>query len=60
MIFDRIVGILSVITLLSAPVALSAAEPSKTAQAAAGVKEVIGHMGSCGDRPGNTLCEHPP
>jgi len=25
------------------------------AEAAAGVKEVIGHMGSCADRPGNTL-----
>src|SRR6185437_17167053 len=35
--------------------AARAADPSETAQAAAGVKEVIGHMGSCADRPGNTL-----
>ena len=32
-----------------------AADPPNAADAAAGVKEVIGHMGSCGDRPGNTL-----
>ena len=41
--------------LLSAPVVQPAAAPSEPAKAAAGVKEVIGHMGSCGDRPGNTL-----
>ena len=41
--------------LLSAPVVLPAAEPPESFKAAAGVKEVIGHMGSCGDRPGNTL-----
>ncbi len=29
--------------------------PFDAARAAAGVKEVIGHMGSCADRPGNTL-----
>lgn len=29
--------------------------PPNAAEAASGVKEVIGHMGSCGDRPGNTL-----
>lgn len=29
--------------------------PAPAPEAAAGVKEVIGHMGSCADRPGNTL-----
>jgi glycerophosphoryl diester phosphodiesterase len=33
----------------------SAPPDPPTADAAAGVKEVIGHMGSCADRPGNTL-----
>jgi hypothetical protein len=28
---------------------------SSSAEAAARVKEVIGHMGSCADRPGNTI-----
>lgn len=46
---------LAVIAFHFAPVHVPAAEPSSTAKAAAGVKEVIGHMGSCGDRPGNTL-----
>jgi glycerophosphoryl diester phosphodiesterase len=46
---------LAVIAFLSASVALPAAEPPEPEKAAAGVKEVIGHMGSCGDRPGNTL-----
>ncbi len=35
-----------------------AADPLDTAKAAAGVKEVIGHMGSAGDRPGNTLASY--
>ena len=46
---------LAAVAFLSAPVVVTAAEPSEPAKAAAGVKEVIGHMGSCGDRPGNTL-----
>src|SRR3954468_22894654 len=29
--------------------------PADPARAAARVREVIGHMGSCADRPGNTL-----
>jgi glycerophosphoryl diester phosphodiesterase len=34
----------------------AAGPPAPTpTEAAAGVKEVIGHMGSCADRPGNTL-----
>jgi glycerophosphoryl diester phosphodiesterase len=32
-----------------------AADPPDVAKAAAKVKEVIGHQGSCADRPGNTL-----
>ena len=32
-----------------------AADPPDVAKAAARVKEVIGHMGSCADRPGNTV-----
>lgn len=32
-----------------------AAEPPPPATAAAQVKEVVGHMGACADRPGNTL-----
>lgn len=46
---------LAAMALLSARVVLPAAEPTEPVKAAAGVKEVIGHMGSCGDRPGNTL-----
>jgi glycerophosphoryl diester phosphodiesterase len=46
---------LAIIAFFSAPAVLPAAEPSEPAKAAAEVKEVIGHMGSCGDRPGNTL-----
>jgi N-acetylneuraminate epimerase len=50
---------LSPVLLLTLAVASPAADrpptPAATATAAAGVKEVIGHMGSCGDRPGNTL-----
>lgn len=43
-------------TLLLVPVALApAAQPPDAAKAAARVKEVIGHMGSCADRPGNTV-----
>ena len=48
--FARLVAL----ALLSAPVILPAAPP-EPAKAAAGVKEVIGHMGSCFDRPGNTV-----
>src|SRR5678816_344788 len=33
----------------------AAADPPDAAKAAARVQEVIGHMGSCADRPGNTL-----
>jgi glycerophosphoryl diester phosphodiesterase len=46
----------AVMTFLSVSLVVSAAQPSsERAKAAAGVKEAIGHMGSCGDRPGNTL-----
>lgn len=41
--------------LLVVPAMANAADPPNTAQAAAKVKEVIGHMGSCADRPPNTL-----
>src|SRR6478672_7884440 len=37
--------------LLAAAAPPAPADPAR----AAGVKEVIGHMGSCADRPGNTL-----
>lgn len=44
--------------LLLSPALVPAAEPPvppESVKAAAGVKEVIGHMGSCADRPGNTV-----
>jgi glycerophosphoryl diester phosphodiesterase len=44
--------------LLVLPVLAPAADPPAppdTAKAAAKVKEIIGHQGSCADRPGNTL-----
>jgi glycerophosphoryl diester phosphodiesterase len=44
--------------LLASPALVPAADPPAppdAAKAAARVKEVIGHMGSCADRPGNTL-----
>lgn len=46
---------LALLLLLLTSVAPPAAEPPAPAKAAAGVKEIIGHMGTCGDRPGNTL-----
>lgn len=48
---------LSPALLLLVVVAAPAAPPTapEAATAAANVKEVIGHMGSCADRPGNTL-----
>ena len=46
---------LAVMVFLLNLVVVPSDEPSEPAKAAAGVKEVIGHMGSCGDRPGNTL-----
>lgn len=46
---------LSLVALLLGPALVPAADPADAAKAAAGVKEVIGHMGSCADRPGNTL-----
>lgn len=39
----------------AAPPATEPPLPSDSAKAAAAVKEVIGHMGSCADRPPNTL-----
>jgi glycerophosphoryl diester phosphodiesterase len=49
----RLTLLLPLVAALAAP----AAEPpaADPATAAAKVKEVIGHMGSCADRPGNTL-----
>jgi len=44
--------------LLLSPALVPAADPPappEAAKAAIGVKEVIGHMGSCADRPGNTV-----
>jgi len=44
--------------LLLSPALVPAAEPpipTDAAKATAGVKEVTGHMGSCADRPGNTV-----
>jgi len=41
--------------LFLTPAHVPAADPPVPAKAAAGVKEVIGHMGSCADRPGNTV-----
>ncbi|HYH65055.1 MAG TPA: glycerophosphodiester phosphodiesterase family protein [Urbifossiella sp.] len=41
--------------LLVLPALAPAADPADAAKAAARVREVIGHMGSCADRPGNTL-----
>lgn len=41
--------------LLLTPALAPAADPADPARAAARVKEVIGDMGSCADRPGNTL-----
>jgi hypothetical protein len=32
-------------------------DAAMAASAAAGVREVIGHIGSCADQPGNTLAE---
>ncbi len=52
---------LTLLLLLSTVVVCPAADPPvppNAAKAAAGVKEVIGHMGSCGDRPGNTLASY--
>jgi len=46
---------LSVVPLLLGVTSVPAADPPNPARAAAKVKEVIGHMGSCADRPGNTL-----
>jgi glycerophosphoryl diester phosphodiesterase len=46
---------LLLVVLLLFPIAVRAADPPAAATAAAGVKEVIGHQGSCADRPGNTL-----
>jgi glycerophosphoryl diester phosphodiesterase len=46
------------LVLLLAPALVPAADPPvppATVTAAGKVKEVIGHMGSCADRPGNTL-----
>lgn len=43
---------MTALLVLSVAAVLPGSEPAK---AAAGVKEVIGHMGSCADRPGNTL-----
>jgi glycerophosphoryl diester phosphodiesterase len=48
----------TLVLLFVCPALVPAADPptpSETAKAAARVKEVIGHMGSCADRPGNTL-----
>jgi glycerophosphoryl diester phosphodiesterase len=42
------------LVLAAAAPRIPAADPPSTARAAARVKEVIGHMGSCADRPGNT------
>ncbi|HXD86830.1 MAG TPA: glycerophosphodiester phosphodiesterase family protein [Urbifossiella sp.] len=47
----RFAAILALFVLAPAP----AADDPEIARAAAGVQEVIGHMGSCADRPGNTL-----
>jgi glycerophosphoryl diester phosphodiesterase len=41
--------------LLLLPLVGPAADPPDAAKAAARVREVIGHQGSCADRPGNTL-----
>lgn len=41
--------------LFGASIGSAADAPVPPAVAAAGVTEVIGHMGSCADRPGNTL-----
>jgi glycerophosphoryl diester phosphodiesterase len=46
---------LALVPLLLGPTLVPAADPPDAAKAATGVKEVIGHMGSCADRPGNTL-----
>src|SRR3954447_11766187 len=49
---------LPLVLLLLGPALVPAADspaPPDAAKAAARVKEVIGHMGSCADRPGNTL-----
>lgn len=48
----------TLVLLAVSPALVPAADPPAppdAAKAAAGVKEVIGHMGSCADRPGNTL-----
>lgn len=46
----------ALVVLLFVSSASSAADaPVSSTTAAAGVTEVIGHMGSCADRPGNTL-----
>lgn len=41
--------------LLVLPALAADPPPPAVARAAAGVREVIGHQGSCADRPGNTL-----
>ena len=46
---------LSLAVLFAVPAALPAGPQPDAARAAAKVNEVIGHMGSCADRPGNTL-----
>lgn len=43
------------LVVLVLPALAPAADPPAVARAAAGVREVIGHQGSCADRPGNTL-----
>jgi hypothetical protein len=45
----------ALVLLLLGPTFVPAADPPDAAKADAEVKGVIGHVGSCDDRPGNTL-----
>ena len=57
MVMDMRARLILVLLFVSAALVPAADPPAppEAAKAAAGVKEVIGHMGSCADRPGNTL-----
>lgn len=43
------------LAIVASPILSVTADPPNAAKAAAKVKEIIGHMGSCADRPPNTL-----
>jgi glycerophosphoryl diester phosphodiesterase len=56
--FTRIASLAFPALLLGLLLAIPAEEPANPAQAAKKVKEIIGHRGSCTDRPENTLSSY--